>query len=81
MSHAIVNLALKDLPDSKSFFLSSLFQQIVKDIDISPDVLMKKFNLVREPKWIANLERRLIYNELLPKPHNEFSTAQMFNET
>jgi len=66
LSKAIVNQALNDLPDSKSFFVSGLFQQIVTDIDINPDKLMQKFNLSKEPKWISQLEKRLIYNEMLP---------------
>ena len=60
LSHAIVNQAMEDLPNSKSFFISPLFNQIIKDIDINPDKLLNKFNLVKEPKWISNLERRLI---------------------
>ena len=66
LSQAIVKQALNDLPDSKSFFMSSLFNQIVKDIDINPDKLIAKFNLASEPKWIKQLEHRLTINDLLP---------------
>lgn len=67
LSRAIINQALNDLPESKSFFISKLFNQIVKDIDVDPDKLLDKFNLVKEPKWISNLERRLIINDSLPE--------------
>ena len=66
LSQAIVKQALNDLPDSKSFFMSSLFNQIIKDIDINPDKLIAKFNMVKEPVWIGKLERRLIINDSLP---------------
>jgi hypothetical protein len=73
LSLAIVDKALRDLPDSKSFFTSALYKEITSVIDVQPDKLQSTYkNLLPgyEPFWITNLEKRIQYNHLLPVSNN-----------
>ena len=56
LSHAIINQAIIDR--DTSFFTSDLFKLISQSIDIDTNRL--KVKICKTPKWLQNLENRMI---------------------